>query len=286
MVWHLDKNDFICEACGSNKALKFHAIFGLHFYPEHTYESLKATDGTADDKYTRAKSGAFATFYGGTIYTLMDRLGLSEEVATKALASFHRQFPGVRRFQQDIFDSFCSMQQLGGIGTKVEWHEPADYRETMFGFRRYFTLENMISKELFLLASDPPKKWRDLRLRVERRAGRMQTAGGAVQSSLYGAAFQLQAASMRAAANHDIQSAGATITKTVQRKIWDVQPAGAHPWLVQPLNIHDEIECPCAPEVIDLVRHIVRDTVEAIRPKVPLIKLDWSTGLKSWADKS
>ena len=36
------------------------------------------------------------------------------------------------------------MTQPGGIGTKVVWKDPADYAETMLGFRRYFTLENRI----------------------------------------------------------------------------------------------------------------------------------------------
>src|SRR5436190_12408670 len=140
------ENDFFCTNCGSTKGKKIHALFGVHVFPEHTYESLKATEGTKDDKYTKAKSGIFSMFYGGTIHTLMDRLGVSEEVAIKALETFHREFPGVRRFQQDIFNAFCSMRQPGGIGSKVEWHDPADYRETMFGFRRYFTLENKICK--------------------------------------------------------------------------------------------------------------------------------------------
>jgi len=280
------ENDFVCTACGSNKGKKIHALFGVHVFPEHTYESLKATEGTKDDKYTKAKSGIFAMMYGGTIHTLMSRLGVPEEIATKALASFHREFPGVRKFQDNIYNDFCSMRQEGGIGSKVEWHDPAEYRETMFGFRRYFTLENQISRALFDLAESPPRAWREMRMKVERRAGRVQTAGGAAQSALFGAAFQLQAASMRAAANHDIQSSGATITKMVQRKVWDVQPAGVGPWLVQPFNVHDEIECPCAPQVVDRVSAIVKETVESVRPKVPLIKIDWGTNLKSWADKS
>lgn len=279
------ENDFICTACGSNKGKKIHALFGVHVFPEEDYESLKATSGTSDDKYTRSKSGLFAIMYGGTEHTLANRLGVPVEVGLEALASFHREFPGVRRFQMDIYNSFCSMRQPGGIGSKVEWHEPADYRETMFGFRRHFTLENKVSKVLFELANNPPKDWHKIKVKVERREGRMQTAGGAVQSALYGAAFQLQAANMRAACNHDIQSAGATATKMVQRRIWDIQPAGANPWLVQPFNIHDEIESPCVEEVAERVKSVVQSVVEELREKIPLIKMDWGTGLNTWADK-
>lgn len=280
-----ERNDFICKSCGSRDGKKIHALFGVHVFPEHTYESLKATTGTADDKYTKAKSGIFAMFYGGNEHTLADRLGVPVEVGVKALAAFHREFPGVRKFQQDIYNDFCSMRQVGGIGSRVEWHEPADYRETMFGFRRYFTLENQICRALFKLANDPPKAWREMRLKVERRAGRVQTAGGALQTALFAAAFAVQQSSMRAAANHDIQSAGATATKLVQRKVWDVQPCGANPWIVQPMNIHDEIMCPVAPEYADRVKEVVVEAVESIRSKIPLIKMDWAKDLKTWADK-
>ncbi len=76
-----------------------------------------------------------------------------------------------------------------------------------------------------------------------RRPGRIQTAGGAVSSALYGAAFGIQAANMRAAANHEIQSPGGQITKAVQRRIWDLQPTGIHDLVVAPANVHDEIMC-------------------------------------------
>jgi hypothetical protein len=285
MEWHLDKNDFICTKCGSNKGKKIHALFGVHVFPEHDYFSLKATEGTANDKYTKAKSGIFAMMYGGTIHTLMDRLGVPEDVATAALRRFHKEFPGVGKSQSRINNMFCSMRQTGGIGTRVEWHEPADFIESMFGFRRYFTLENAICKTLFTLANNPPKHWRDIKIRVQRR-DRFQTAMGAVQSALYAAAFGLQASNTRAANNHVIQSSGATMTKTTERNVWEVQPHGIHKFRVIPMNIHDEIMCPTLSEYVDDVAKAVRDTVEGFRKRVPLIKMDWAKKLNTWADKS
>jgi hypothetical protein len=279
------ENDQYCTVCGSTKGKKIHALFGVNVYPEHTYESLKATEGTSEDKYTRAKSGIFAMMYGGTEHTLVTRLGVPVEVALAALARFHREFPGVRKAQMRVTSAFCSMRQMGGLGSRVEWHDPADFIESMFGFRRYFTLENRIAKVLFGLAQSPPKSWRDINVRVQRR-DRLQTAMGAVQSALYGAAFQLQAGNTRAAINHVIQSSGATITKEVERKIWEVQPAGVHKFRVIPMNVHDEIQCPTLPEYVDQVASIVRETVETFRPKVPLIRMDWQKHLNSWADKS
>jgi len=176
------------------------------------------------------------------------------------------------------------MRQPGGIGTKVEWHEPAEYIESLFGFRRYFTLENTVCKTLFKLAEKPPQHWSRIRIRVVRR-DREQTVSGAVRSALFACAFAIQAANMRAAANHVIQSSGAEVTKGVQRVIWDIQPSGITVWIVQPMNIHDEVMSPTAPTHTDLVHQTVDKYVETVRPTVPLIKMDWRSGLKSWADK-
>lgn len=282
----------LAEACYNDPQLrkdllsgkKIHGLFGVHVYPNMTYEEILATEHTENDCYTKSKSAVFAMFYGGEGYTLQTRLGVSLEVADAAYAKFCEQYPQVGIARRKVFDMFCSMRQPGGIGTRVEWHEPSDYIESMFGFRRYFSLENQICKALYDLANDPPPAWRTIRLRVQRR-DRTQTATGAVASALYGAAFGLQASNMRAAANHVIQSSGATITKDVQRAIWDIQPIGVGEWKVQPINVHDEIQCVTDPNVVDQVAKAVYERVETFRPKVPLIQMKWKTGLQSWADK-
>jgi transcription termination factor NusB len=178
----------------------------------------------------------------------------------------------------------CSMRQPGGIGTKVEWAEPDEYIESLLGFKRYFTMENQIVKALFNLANDPPKEWLRMNIKVTRR-DREQSAGGALRSALFAAAFAQQSANMRAAANHVIQSSGAQITKRVQRNIWDIQPSGINPWRVQPINIHDEVLSPTHPDFVNQVKEVVDKTVESFREKVPLIKMDWKSNLKNWADK-
>ena len=222
--------------------------------------------------------------YGGEAFTLMDRLSVELDVAEFAYNEFGRRYPGVARNRQRIINMFQSMRQPGGIGRAVEWHEPADFIESMFGFRRYFTLENRICRALYELAQSPPAGWKSIKQKVVRR-DREQTASGAVQSALYGAAFALQAANTRAAANHVIQSSGATITKHVQRRIWDLQPSGVQSWKVQPMNIHDEIMCPTVPDYVDQVAEAVVETVESYRAKVPLIKIEWESRMESWAEK-
>lgn len=263
---------------------KIHALFGEELYPDETYDSILASEGTADDKYTKSKQGVFSQIYGGDENTLKVKLGIDLETGRTAKENFERRYPGIGAKRKRIFDKFCSMRQPGGIGSKVIWNEPADYIESLFGFRRYFTLENSICKALFNLAENPPRTWKNIKIKVVRR-DRQQTAEGATRSALFGAAFAIQSANMRAAANHEIQSSGAQITKKVQRKIWDLQPSGIHSWIVQPMNIHDEILTPTIPEYVDKVEQVVKDSVNSFKEKVPLIAIDWFKKMNSWANK-
>lgn len=262
---------------------KIHALFAMEIFPGNTYEDIMATKETERDLYSIGKSGIFAMIYGGDWGTLVRKQGIAEDIARQAYERFVRKYPGVEKARQKIFDMFCSMRQPGGIGTKVIWNEPADYIESLMGFRRYFTLENKICKALFELANSSPPAWKKMKLTVERSEGRQQTVVGAISSALYGAAFGIQSSNMRAAANHVIQSSGATITKAVQRAIWDVQPSGVHSCRVVPMNVHDEIGCPTKPEYVDEVEAVVYRTVESFRPRVPLIQMEWAKGASSWA---
>lgn len=267
---------------------KIHGLFGVFFFPPMSYEEIVATAGLPgdQDKYTRSKNGVFALLYGGEAHTLQNRVGISEENAIEAYGNFCKKYPTFGKKRQMYFDMFCSMTQPGGIGSKVEWKDPSEYIESMLGFRRYFTLENKICKVLYDLANDPPKDWTKMTFKVVRRQDRgEQTAIGAVRSALYAAAFTQQAANMRAAGNHVIQSSGADITKITQAAAWEVQPAGIHLWRVMPMNVHDEIMAPALPQFVDTVEEKVMSTVESFRPKVPLIKMEWKKGISSWAGK-
>lgn len=277
-----------CNNCKGKgvESTKIHALFGQYLYPHLTYKEILLSAGQPIDYYERSKRSFFATLYGGEAETLNNRVGIPIEDANRGLHMFAQKYKKVGELQAKINDMFCSMRQPDREGHgKVEWHEPADYIESMLGFRRYFTLENKICKALYTLAQDPPKNWCDVKIKVQRR-DRLQLAVNAVRSALFAAAFALQAGNMRAAKNHVIQSTGAQITKAVQRKIWDVQPAGVNNWLVQPLNVHDEIQCPTHPSVVEKVKEVVRLSVESFRERVPLIKMDWATNLNTWADKS
>jgi hypothetical protein len=265
---------------------KIHGLFGLYLFPGKTYEEILATKGLPGelDIYTRSKNGVFALLYGGMAYTLVNRVGISAEAADEAYRKWVSRYKVWGQKRQEIFDLFCSMRQPGGIGTKVEWYEPADYVESLFGFRRYFTLENQICKALFTLAEDPPKRWQGLNIKVVRR-DREQSACGALRSALFAAAFAVQAANMRAAGNHVIQSSGAQLCKMLQRRLWNLQPSGINRWRIQPLNVHDEIMCPTVSEKIPEVRQIVKTFINDHKKDVPLLEIDWSDKLITWADK-
>jgi len=254
------------------------SLFGV------TYDEIMQTKKTSS-LYIDSKKGVYSQLYGGNEHTLMDRLGVSLEVAKQGSENFERRYPGVKAAKDDIYNRFCSMRQPGGIGSAVEWHEPNDYIESLLGYRRYFTLENKVCHALFKLAQSPPKNWRDLKIKVKRRE-RLQTVSGAVQSALYAAAFNIQSSNMRAALNHRIQSTGAEVTKAVQRNIWNLQPVGVHPWVVQPINIHDEVHVVTRQEYIPQITEVVSQTVESFKDKIPLIAIDWLEKETTWADKA
>ena len=261
---------------------KLHGLFAETLF-EIPYDVIMATKDQ-NNYYTDGKRGLLGKMYGGTVETLVTKLGITLEVAQVGSDRFDDRYKGIGIAREKITEQFCSMRQPKGIGTAVEWHEPADYAESRLGFRRYFTLENQICHALFLLAENPPKAWSNVRIKVMRR-DRLQLASGACRSALFAAAFNIQAKNMRAAANHQIQSTGAQITKHVQREIWEIQPIGVHPWVVQTMNVHDEIHAVSEPDRVIEIADIVRITVESYRKQVPLIEIDWNTEETSWASK-
>jgi hypothetical protein len=264
---------------------KIHAVFAMELFPGKSYEDILATSGSKErDLYDIGKKALFAIFYGAEAFTLMDRYGLSEEIAMKAVLGLQRRYPGIKTFGDKILRDFGALSQAGGIGTKVEWREPKDYIESFLGFRRYFTLENRVMKTLFELAQKPPQHWRNIKIKVNRRE-RIQTASGAVSSALYGASFGIMSRNIRAAKNHCIQSPGAEITKATQAAIWELQPQGIHPWYVQPMNIHDELMTPTRHGHEARVKEVAMTKVAQFKKTVPELKIDWFSNIPNWADK-
>ena len=265
---------------------KIHALWGnRYFFPSMTYNDIIATKSAAvpwEDFYNRSKQGVFAVCYFGEGHTLITRVGIPESTANDAYQRILVDYPVFAKKRQDVTKMFCSMSQVGGIGSKVEWLEPADYIESLLGFKRYFTLENRICKVLFDLAEEPPKEWNDIKIKVRRR-DRIQSSSGATRSALFAAAFSVQSSNMRAAGNHRIQSTGAEETKKLEHQIWEHQPVGINEWRVIPMQIHDEIVVPVLPAYIQPVQRTVKKFVETEKSIIPLIGIDWKTNLKSWS---
>lgn len=271
-----------------------HATFGADMYGLDPL-SIKLTDVNAEERepdelnrgwegdlYNPSKHGVFSMIYGAQAERVASVMRLELDETAAGLRRFFDRFPMVEKGMERDQAAFCSMTQPGGIGSRVIWKDPADYAESLLGFRRYFTLENTLCKLLFQLAQHAPPSFKvfdKCGMKVKRR-DRFQTPGGAVNSALYGAAFQIQARNMRAARNHRIQATGAHITKALQRAVWDEQPSGVQPWVARPYNVHDEVVAATRKPLTDVANSVV----ERFRAVVPLLAIGWKTNLKHWGE--
>lgn len=275
----------VCDGKGWFRR-KIHALFGMAMYPGNTYEDIIESSGSSFDMYTRGKSGVFGLLYGGDWRTLVRNFGISEEEARGAEERFFNMFPGIPAARKRVEDMFMSMQQIDG--RQIIWRDPANVITSFLGFSRDFTLENSVCKALYDLARHPPREWQGDKLpyKVVRNISKgVQTAGGAVSSALFGAAFGLQASNTRAAANHEIQSPCGQVTKDIQRHIWDLQPCGVHELIVAPLNVHDEIMTVNRNDYTKYIADVVQERVEYYRDQIPLIGMTWNLQQDNWADK-
>ena len=261
-----------------------HAVFGSFVYAPMTYEQILSSKGTINDKYKVSKNCLFSMLYGGTTYTMETKYHVSKENAEKGYNLFLQKYPIVARERKKIQDRFCSMMQENLHG-KVTWNEPVEYIESLFGFRRYYTLENQICKALYNLAEKPPSEWLKLKLPKIIRRDREQTVSGAVRSALFAAAFAIQGSNQRSAGNHVIQSSGATITKKLQCKLWELQPNGIYDWNIQLLNIHDELAACHKPHLEIKVKETVDNFIQEMKSKVPLLSMNWKSNVRNWSDK-
>jgi hypothetical protein len=267
---------------------KVHALFGAEMYNK-TYEEIYATKEINKNDphgyYSRAKTGFFGTLYGAQKNKLSKELRISVEEAEAGLERFFKKYPGIKQAQQKVINSLTCLVQRDLYGA-IEWKEPQYYVESFFGFRRYFDLEFSIIHAIFNMAINPSEELRELGkgITVNRRE-RLQTVFGATTSALYAMAFNLMATVIRAAINHRIQSPGGQANKELQYDIWGVQPEGIGKWFVAPLNVHDEIDVPHAPEVQEVIKKVVKNKVGQLKQFIPLIKMDWKTNLKNWGEK-
>lgn len=253
---------------------KFHGLLGSKLLKMDYNELIHS-----EIKYKKVKNTIFGVFYGAQAPKVSEALDINLEDAELGLAMMVNDYAGIKTFREKIFDQFCSMRQPNGIGTRVYWHDPADYCETMLGFKRYFTLENAVCRALFDLSNKLPPELKD-DTRVTRR-DRVQTATGAIQSALYASSFAIQASNLRQAGNHKIQSVGGQITKSLQRNLCDLQPYGINKWVIRTMNVHDEVLVVTTLE-FERTKEVLDITLNKYRKFVPLLDWDWRK-LHDWS---
>jgi len=264
---------------------KLYGIGGSLFFGK-TYDEVCQTKGLRGelDLYKRSKSGVLALFYQGEAYTLGTRIGVNEKEGEEGYSRWRKRYRVMYSKIDEANNDYQALNQEGGLGTAITWDDPKDSAETIFGFKRWFTLEIKIMKALFEIGEKPPQEWQLIKTKVVRR-DREQTASGASRSAMFGAAFKIQGSIQRAAGNHRVQGSGAAITKGLQVALWKLQPAGVNDWSVKPMNIHDEVPCVHKPELREEVAKVVNDYNQSVKDIIPLIDMKWDSNATSWADK-
>lgn len=270
---------------------KIHGLFAEAMYNISYDEILLGKDLSENEPkghYARGKRAFFGRLYGAQITKLMNVLWLTEEQILNGLDRFFTRYKGVKESQDRVYNDHQALVQDGGRGTKIIWKKPKQYVESFLGFKRYFSLEYSICRTLFNLAQNLSDTFSEQTLRSVRlvRRDRVQTAGGAAQSAIYAAAFNIQSQIMRSAVNHKIQSPGGQITKDLQFRIWDkFQPYGVNKWHIMLFNVHDELMCCHLEELCSAIELLVKEFLKEMKNIVPLISMTWKKNLKNWGEK-
>lgn len=262
---------------------KVHGIFASFLY-DMSYEKIMETKGTLDDLYTKGKTAVFALCYGGQAYTIAKQTGTTVDQAQRAYDKWFTEFPNFKIVLKNIEKELCLVKS-DGQGFRFD-SDVKDHVESMLGFKRYFRIEHKFIKALWDVLQDPPASWKENEFLVLRKESKgLQTLGNAMSSALYAFMFSLQSGMVRAGLNHKIQSTGSQITKSLQVKLWDLQPVGYNPWEICLMNIHDELASTCRNEdVAKRAKDIVDKFVHEHKKLVPMLEMDYGIA-KSWAEK-
>jgi hypothetical protein len=263
-----------------------HALMACELYGL-TYEQVMARKGTKDDVYKKAKIVVYSLLYGSTIAGIARKLTLPVNVVQKAYDNFVGKYPGVAKARKGLAAKFTAISQPGGRGTEVFYEEPETYIDSMFGFRRDFSIEFELLKILFDFANDIPESWKLMPGKSIRFGDEPKGYWRHVASGLFGAAANsIQGGVIRAALNHIIQSTGNHLTVGLQVGVWDLQPVGIAPFKLTLMSIHDELCVISEADMVDKVTNRVYTTIEEQREEVPLLAMEWMTHATSWAGKT
>ena len=215
------------------------------------------------------------------------RISSSVGIAERAYNMMVQKYPKMGSTRKAITDQFSSIK--GGEDGHLMFKLPErQYIESIFGFKRHFTVEYKIQSMIWNTVRNLPDEWRELTLKVQRdrqNKGRIQTICGAVSSALYGCCYSIQNQIIRASNNHIIQSTGRHLTVGMQSHVWEMQPQGIHPFVLTLMSIHDELAVVSEASEVSDIRDRVADKVAEQRETVPLTSIEWFTNNKSWAEK-
>lgn len=257
---------------------KLHGLWASTVY-EISYEEVLREheegirDASGKTKYERAKNSVFANFYGAQPPKQARTLNVPIEDIIDKLKKWHTKYVKIGEFEASIKKDYTL------VTDRFKFKTSKRYVESFFGFRRYFTVEIAIAEAIQKLLSDLP--WEDIG--EFQRFQKRQNLKNCMRSILFGLLFTIQGRIRRVAGNHKIQSPGGEITKKLQERIWGIQPYGCHPWKVRLVNVHDELQCCHIPEVFEMIAAIVRNFIEEMKERVPLIKMDWKINTETWS---
>ena len=235
-----------------SSGIKIHVFVGAEFY-NCDPSIIVASEGTEDDKYIRSKNGFLGWIYGAMQNKVAKVLDLPERDVEQGYQRIKKRYPVLSNYRDNLLQRFSPVRRDSDdeMTGKIIWEEPDGFIESKrlpwqeHGFKRSFILEWTVIQGIFRLASELSLPLLQISGTI-RRSNRVQTIPNAVRSALFASIFSYQSHVFRAAANHEIQSPGAQITKRLQRLIWDLQPCGISNWVVRPMNNHDEVMVCCS----------------------------------------
>jgi hypothetical protein len=277
-------DDALMRDVESGKSL--HALMACELF-NLTYQQVMDRKGTKDDVYKKAKIVVYSLLYGSTIAGIAKKLTLPTPVVQKAYDNFVEKYPGVAKARKELAAMFTAISQPGGRGTPVFYNAPQTSVESMFGFKRDFSIEFELLKILYDFVNMIPQEWKDVPGLSCRYGDEPKEYWRHVASGLYGAAANsIQGGVIRAALNHIIQSTGNHLTVGLQSAVWTLQPVGIAPFVLSLMSIHDEICVVSDENMVDEVANVVYTCIKEQQVRVPLLAMEWMSHATSWAGKT
>ena len=269
-----------------------HAVFAeaASGIPYDQIMKKKSEDGPESVWYGKAKSCVYALSYGASANKIAEVIGCTQDEAEEIILKFFEKYVHMLQTRKQITESLsCLIRTDEG---RLEIRRPKQtYVDSCFNYRRAFNVEYAVIGALVESMAELAKIGRDkdspffglFKQSVIRKEEKgEQTIGGSISSAFYGATFSVQNKIIRAALNHQIQSAGRTITLRCQLNVWGLQPVGIHAFRLKIMSVHDELVVTSAPELCEAIADAMEEEINELCKKIPLLGLEWNSDVGSW----